>query len=504
MLPFALLLYRYLLAGRLGPLSSTDEGLARAQHELFSARYEQAAGLYREVLKNDPHCGPAYDGLVRALLEAHHAEDAYRVADVGVQMAPGTAAATAAKGRALFRKGEIAKAEKAWRDALAIDPKNASAIEGMSRIQALLAKYKTAQTYIGMAHRIAPDDPGLMTSYASSLRGAEHLAMLRSALAIYDPDSREAKALRAHISSDEALGEKKVRKLTSGYHAYQMKMVELMDGPRHLRGYGLRVSFNGGHPVTLLLDTGAGGIAISPRAAEKFGLQQMGTEAGEARGIGDREARSSYRYVASSVKVGDLEWEDYPLSVFDTAKSPDFDGLIGVNAFSRFLVTLDFPNRAMELMPFAKENLPKDDSEAVDASALPPDLFRVYRWGHMLLVPSFVNTDPEARLFLIDSGSSANLIDGEVARLTTKTYGDSRTVVKGLQGSVKDVARADVELRFAGFRQRNPDLIAMDMTKTGDGLGLGVAGILGMPVLINLKVTIDYRDGGVRFEYKSK
>ena len=422
---------------------------------MFAARYEHAAESYRAVLKDDPHCGPAYDGLVRALLELHRSEEAYRAADTGLQMAPGTAAAQTANGRALFRKGEIAQAEKAWRAAIAVDPKDASPLEGLARIQGLLTRYKTAETYIAMAHRLAPDDPGLMVSFAGRLHGPEHLALLRRALAVYDPESREAKSLRAHLSSDEALGDRKVRKLKSEYGPYQIKMVELDDGPHRLRGYGLRVSFNGERPVTLLLDTGAGGIAISPRAAEKFGLKQVGTEAGEARGIGDREARSSFRYVAASVKVGDLEWEDYPLSVFDSAKSPDFDGLIGANVFGRFLVTLDFPNRMLELAPFAKESV-KEAGDAEDASPLPADLFRVYRWGHMLLVPSFVNTDPEARLFLIDSGSSSNLIDRSVANLTTKTHTDNYTIVKGLQGSVKEVARADVELRFAGFRRRIP------------------------------------------------
>ena len=36
----------------------------------------------------------------------------------------------------------------------------------------------------------------------------------------------------------------------------------------------------------------------------------------------------------------------------------------------------------------------------------------------------------------------------------------------------------------------------------GDAFGVGFGGILGLPVLGNLAVTIDYRGGTIRFEYK--
>ena len=58
----------------------------------------------------------------------------------------------------------------------------------------------------------------------------------------------------------------------------------------------------------------------------------------------------------------------------------------------------------------------------------------------------------------------------------------------------------DISLAFAGFRQSNPDLIAIDLTKMSDDMGVGFAGILGMPVLSQMKLTIDYREGVIRME----
>ena len=93
------------------------------------------------------------------------------------------------------------------------------------------------------------------------------------------------------------------------------------------------------------------------------------------------------------------------------------------------------------------------------------------------------------------------MIDTAVARKSSKIYKDDRTIVKGVQGKVTQINRAnDISLVFAGFRQSNPDLIAIDLTKVSDGMGVAFAGILGMPVLSQMKLTIDYREGAIRME----
>jgi hypothetical protein len=75
--------------------------------------------------------------------------------------------------------------------------------------------------------------------------------------------------------------------------------------------------------------------------------------------------------------------------------------------------------------------------------------------------------------------------------------------VKGIQGKVNETSRASrITLLFAGFRQENSDLIAMNFDKISDSMGVGLAGILGLPVLEHLKLTIDYRSGTVRFEFR--
>jgi hypothetical protein len=142
----------------------------------------------------------------------------------------------------------------------------------------------------------------------------------------------------------------------------------------------------------------------------------------------------------------------------------------------------------------------------VDASSPAPGFFRVYRFGDHLAVPTTIEggrPGVHSALFLLDSGSSANLIDTETAKESTSVSSDSRITVTGIQGNVQKTSLAtQVSLVFAGFRHENPGLIAISLEKMGDSMGVGFGGILGMPVLANLSVTIDYREGTVKMEYK--
>jgi hypothetical protein len=66
----------------------------------------------------------------------------------------------------------------------------------------MVSKFKAARELLLEAYRYSPDDPQLMSVRANSLKGAEHIAALEKILAVYDPESDEARGLRAHIASD--------------------------------------------------------------------------------------------------------------------------------------------------------------------------------------------------------------------------------------------------------------------------------------------------------------
>jgi tetratricopeptide (TPR) repeat protein len=210
--------------------------LEDARKELYAARYDHAVELYRKTLALDPAQPEAYYGLVRALLRSHHSAEAYEAADQGLSKAPQTAGVETAAGMAIYRRGDLIKAQDYFAAALKIDANYPGALEGLAVINNAASQFAKGRRLSLEAYKNSPDDPALMSIHANTLKGAEHLAALAELLAIYDPQSREARAVRAHIASDKALGDKKVRRLTSPYEASQMKLVRLWKGPTRARG----------------------------------------------------------------------------------------------------------------------------------------------------------------------------------------------------------------------------------------------------------------------------
>jgi aspartyl protease len=249
---------------------------------------------------------------------------------------------------------------------------------------------------------------------------------------------------------------------------------------------------------------------------------------------------NGYTGLATSLKIGELEFHDCPVEVLEQRSVTGDDGLIGADVFAAFLVDIDFPHEKLHLSELPKradetatkialqterddpntpgENLAEKSALAPTKSASsshsgPQDRYiapemksytQVYRFGHSLLVPTLIGDAP-VKLFVLDTGSTSNLISPSAASEVTRVHGDPRKIVKGLSGSVKDVYRADkAVIQFGHLRQENQDLVAVDLTNVSNGLGTEASGILGFAMLGLLDIKIDYRDGLIDFNYDPK
>jgi len=474
-----------------------------ARHLLYSARYADAATAYRELLTAHPDWGDGYDALARALLGAKRTPEAYRVGKEAIQNAPDSAGAQAAIGRIRFRQGDLAAAAAACHNAAKLDPHSAVALHCLAQLcSASSLSKRGAYLYTG-AHRLAPEDPRFTEDWANTLDDKlKHIAALEQALAVYSAGSEEAEALRAQIAADKALGERRTRILASPYVGQSLPLTGVYyDGSRkYLRGFGLHVRFNDGASYDLLLDTGAGGITLNRRAAEKAKLERLEDSGEPLKGIGDTTHPRSFRYLAQSVQIGDLRFTNFPVDVSDSKRIADQEGVIGSDVFEQFLVTLDFPKHTLVLEPFAGLDTAPERRSA-DAEHAPPGFINFYRFGHMIMLAVSVNGKPY-KLFALDSGSMDNLIDAEAARESTKVHRESDSRVGGINGRVRDVYRASkADLTFAGLRHTNSNLTSFDMRPLSDDIGTEVSGLIGMSALRVLRVTIDYRNGAIRMVY---
>jgi predicted aspartyl protease len=395
----------------------------------------------------------------RKALENDGVATAWRIAQQAVAEVPESAEAHEFAGEVLFRRGEFAKADAEFKNAAELNPRLASAWLGLARVAACAAMNRTALEDVKRAYDIDPKDPRIA-------------AMVTQ---------RPKNAPRAELATP--------------YRAYDIPLLAFVNGASHLRTYGVEVLVNG-TPLKLVVDTGAAGVVLMRWGAERAGLVKG--ESATVGGVGDgRKASAGYRAVAENFRIGDLEYRNVTVSVAEQPVVGIEDGLIGSNVLSEFLITLDFAGGKLRLDPL-EGYTPGELQDRMDIAAM-KDATRVFRFGHLLMVPVKVNARPA--LFVLDTGAARTMISYDVAAGTSRLDHDERTSISGLSGPVGNVYRTDaVELEFAGFAQKNEGMSAIDTWELSHRLGTEISGFLGLPLLDLFKLTIDYRDGLVKFE----
>src|SRR5208282_3844595 len=140
-------------------------------------------------------------------------------------------------------------------------------------------------------------------------------------------------------------------KLVSKVEQTDTKLEPMLRDAQHIVGYGLGVRLNDRNSH-LLLDTGASGILIGRKSAEKAGLKHIS----DIRyfGIGDKGSQGGYLALADHIRVGALEFADCVVHVADRTQLTDEDGLIGADVFSSYLIDIDLPAAKLRLSPLPK------------------------------------------------------------------------------------------------------------------------------------------------------
>jgi tetratricopeptide (TPR) repeat protein len=497
--------------------------------------FDQAIAKYNEALKSDTQSAEAYTGIVRCYLRQDKVRDAAETLEKGVHAKPSDSALKVAQGELLFRQGKIREAEKIFVEMINSGQAPARAFLGLAQVSSAVAMYAREHGLILRAHELDPSDQDIRKEWMSTLSRADRIQSLESYLS--QPTSDDASTRRNLSEYLEVLRARQAAprgacRLVSDVTATETELLPLLWDASHLRGFGLPVAING-QKSKLLLDTGAGGITVNRKLAARAGVQRLADV--RIGGIGDKGDAKGYAAYAGSIRIGSLEFRDCPVDVIDKRSVTDEEGLIGADVFQRFLIEIDFPGRKLRLSqlperpgePQVKPSLATDEDDSGSESDpnspggtgngrnpapvpkhfdryIAPEMSsyaRVYRFSHMLLVPTKINNAP-GKLFLIDSGAWNNMITPDAAREVTKVHGDSDTMIKGLSGSVKKVYETGtVVLEFGSLRQINEDMVAFDLSNFSRDVGTEVSGTLGFAMLNLLKLKLDYRDALVKFEY---
>jgi tetratricopeptide (TPR) repeat protein len=486
------------LSARAIPAAPSGD-LAAADHLRLAKKYEAAIGAYRAVVAADPQSVQARYGLVRSLLGARRYEEARVTAD---QIGPiDSAFAQVARGDIDFRLAHFAQAAKAYASAVSIDPRNARGWFGAGRTLECESFFKSALDPLRKAFALDPDDPDIVRAYAHTLADHRQEAALldryRDDIGPYDAE--RATETAAEIALLRRLGDRKTYVLKSPYAKAEVPLEMLRPDPRTVRGWALKVSLDGAKPRKFLLDTGASGITLNRKLAEKLRLPRIHDL--ELKGVGDHAPTAGFVSMVDEARVGDVVFANCPVTVSDRNSVGGEDGIIGADAFEDFLITLDPARKRMILDPLPGRAQPPSGFE--DRLPMPPESrFTTFaRIGHLLLVSTRAAGQAPA-MFLIDTGSMSTVVNTPLARaLTSVDQVDAN--VNGLSGRVDHVYLAsDVMLRFAGLRYPAERVVSFNLERMNDDIGTEVSGILGFELLSRLTTIIDYPDGVVKFIYR--
>ncbi len=399
-------------------------------------------------------------------------------------------------GEISLRRGKVEEAERILRDVVAADPGAARAWFRLGQVSECTFNRKTAQDCFRRAHELAPEVAPTVLRWAMTLEGQEQARALETYLEMLKgADPRRARQVRAQLEIQRALGDRKPFGLASRYGRAEIRLDPVTRGGE-LRAYRVPVSMNGGEPAKLLLDTGAGGILINATLAARWRVKRLATTV--VSGLGDTADLRGWVGLAERVRVGGVEFRDAVVTVSETASIGAEQGLLGTDIFEAFLVTLDLPNGVVRLEPFPGGS---DDQPVDRGFQNDPEVERVYRLGHNLLIPTSVSGS-EPALFIIDTGAGQTLIARDFAAELARMRSAENMPLRGISGKIDDIDAADdLKFKFGGYSLRCLDTLSTNLKRHADDMGIEVAGFLGFPMLKFFSITIDYRNGLVKFAY---
>jgi len=482
----------------------TSDALASANALMRDGKYADAATAFGAIVEKDPTIAEAQAGLVRSLLRARKLDEAEEAGRKAAAAAPNSAAVHAAVGDVAFRNGKFGDAEAEYRAALRLDPNSPRGLYGIGRMYDMVSMHKRAKDAFARAHERDPEDKQVYSAWLQSLPYAEQLEAVKKAAG----DSGRQKA---HLEFLAAAAQKKPWQLNGEPSATQISMkpygrnlVGIFTGSREgatpiSKGYGLEVKFNGRASAVLLLDTGAGGIIIGRKLGERAGVVKIADSF--YGGIGDQGPVRGYVGWVDKINIGSLEFHNCIVEVSSRTDIADESGLIGADIFEDFLVTLDFREWKLLLDPLPK-NPGSASGDGPQDRYIAPEMqsfTKVYRFGHFLIIPVVVS-DKVMGNFVLDTGSDLNTITPRLAQQVTKLNYEGM-IIKGVSGSVKQVLSGDkLILQFGKLRVRSDDIPVFDLGFNSGSEGTDIAGLIGIRTLVQMKFTIDYRDGLVNFE----
>jgi tetratricopeptide (TPR) repeat protein len=500
------------------PLALTP--LEEAEQLYRMGKFDEAIERYNAVISSGTNSAAAYAGLARAYLKLKKPNDAYLAATKAVERDPSLGLAYSALGEVYFRQGKLHEAETDFLTALKVDRADARSYLGLARLYQATYNFKKAKVAIDKAHTLDPTDPDIASSWVETRSRLEQVKALEDK--IVSPSnyySRVEKAGFRHqltVMRDEIEHPERTCRVASGPESTEMPLTPI--GPKK-DIIGLEVDVNG-VGSRLVLSTVSSGIVINGKIAEEAGVQRI--VPADMDGLGEQNPPEVYIGFARSLRIENLDFRNCYLTVVEKASPRSFydqyEGLIAAGLFSSYLVDVDIPNAKLKLQPLPSRPAIEDqDSATMDSNDpdaknfhdryTPPEMARwteMYHFGSAILIPARVNDSPP-ELFEVAAASKYNVLAPEFAREQASLKPDEASAhLEGIDGKVSADSKGKVKLELAGLHFKAIRVISFDDITASDNAETEISGYLGLDLLRSLHFIIDYRDGLIHFDKRSK
>lgn len=501
---------------RSAPLSAGEVALARGDSAAALAAFSA------EMAGPGTDHDRARNGRIRALLAANRLDDARAEADAWIQKSPSDPWARTSLGQVQLRQGDIPQAYFSLDQAAAADHCNAQARAGLAQIYALSGMFATSKHTLDSAHALDPFDDEIERQWIESeplaVQGEEIDAYIARATYLTDTD----RATLADRQKRLALAASDTCQLTTPVRSTVLPYDIIQNGSNARVFWGLRVKINGKN-FDLAEDSTISGIVLKSSGVKEAHLDPVSGV--EVPGVGSSVAR------AATIDIGPLEFKNCDLRIaknelkvygqtareqaHDVYLDRGSDGLIGVDAFRDFLITLDKPGRQLKLDPLPNPPgaAPESAAHLVTGVALEPEPLhdryvdpsmqswgKEFRSGQFFLFPLRLNQQVTG-MYSLATSSILDTVSLDLAR-KMKMVGINPKELPSMTGHNSHYYRtSDATLDFLGMHERVDYLSAEDLTAWSHDHGLELTGMLGSPLLNNFTIHLDYRDNLMRIDF---
>lgn len=391
----------------------------------------------------------------------------------------------------LFKAGKFAEAGDLYKQIVAQNPNDDSAILWLGRIALLSNKLDEAQNWLQRALALDPSDTDAPILLAEAYYRRDDFQ--RAAASLSGVDVANSKLIieqypTLNVAKLESFKGETPYELHGEGDVTRLKFVNT--GPLPV----VSVRVNGGDEVTFFIDTGGSEVGLDTDFAKELGLPNFGKVQGTFSGGEQAEVGQSRieqltlgTWTVKNVPVMTLPFRQ--LSAGLGVKR--IDGVIGTTLFYHFLATLDFPNGELVLRRKTPESLAEFAAEPSGKSVAVPiwmasDHFMV-GWGR-------VETLPPTLLFVDTglAGAGVKLADPVIKAAGIKLEEDKAYSGAGAGGTLKIVPYTVNRLSFGDIEEENVPGLYDGPFPWENTFGFHLAGMVGHDFFKPYAVTFDF------------